>query len=453
MTLCRHVAGLAAGLALATLAAQAQAFCGFYVAKADASLFNKASQVILARDGARTTITMQNDYQGDPREFALVVPVPVVLKEGDVKVVDNRVFERLDGFSTPRLVEYHDPDPCAPQSMVLLSMQRMSLATADAAASRSDAARARTLGVTIESSFTVGEYEILILSAKQSDGLETWLTENGYRLPAGAAGALKPYVRQDMKFFVAKVKLAATGSGYGKLRPLQFSYESPRFMLPMRLGMLNADGPQDLIIFALTRNGRVEASNYRTVRIPTNVELPVELRANGLFTSFYQRLFDRATAGEAFKAVFTEFAWDMSWCDPCAGDPLTNGEMLEAGAFWVASAQGPSAVLSRPAVLPGTMLPRGNAVLTRLHLRYTPSSFPEDLVLHETGDRQPFQARYVLRHANPVGTNACPEAASYLASVKSRQEIERRVLLNLTGASLDALRDDATPRATPRKPR
>ena len=89
-------------------------------------------------------------------------------------------------------------------------------------------ARAKNLGVTIEAQYTVGEYDIVILSAKQSDGLETWLHENGYRIPAGASRALKPYLRQDMKFFVAKVNLkehARTGLSY--LRPLQFAFSRP----------------------------------------------------------------------------------------------------------------------------------------------------------------------------------------------------------------------------------
>ena len=42
------------------LTTTAQAFCGFYVAKADTSLFNQASQVVLVRDGDRTVITMAN---------------------------------------------------------------------------------------------------------------------------------------------------------------------------------------------------------------------------------------------------------------------------------------------------------------------------------------------------------------------------------------------------------
>jgi len=38
----------------ASMAVQpAQAFCGFYVAKADAKLFNKASKVVVARKGSQ----------------------------------------------------------------------------------------------------------------------------------------------------------------------------------------------------------------------------------------------------------------------------------------------------------------------------------------------------------------------------------------------------------------
>ena len=85
-------------------------------------------------------------------------------------------------------------------------MQRM--AGVGAAGHRDRVTRsAKALGVTIESEYTVGEYDIVILSAKQSGGLETWLVEQGYKIPAGASRALEPYIRQGMKFFVAKINL------------------------------------------------------------------------------------------------------------------------------------------------------------------------------------------------------------------------------------------------------
>ena len=89
------------------------AFCGFYVAKADTKLFNQASQVALVRDGDRTVLTMANDFQGDPKEFALVVPVPTFIERRQIEVVDKALLDHLDAFTAPRLVEYFDDDPCA----------------------------------------------------------------------------------------------------------------------------------------------------------------------------------------------------------------------------------------------------------------------------------------------------------------------------------------------------
>src|SRR5262245_16943699 len=89
------------------------AFCGFYVAKADTKLFNKASQVVLVRDGDRTVMTMANDFEGDPKEFAVVIPVPTVLTRGQIHVGEKALIDHLDAYSAPRLVEYFDQNPCA----------------------------------------------------------------------------------------------------------------------------------------------------------------------------------------------------------------------------------------------------------------------------------------------------------------------------------------------------
>src|SRR5580693_9497706 len=80
------------------------AFCGFYVAKADTQLFNKASQVVLVRDGDRTVLTMANDFKGDPKEFAIVIPVPVVLQREQIHVGDRALVDHGDAYSAPRLV-------------------------------------------------------------------------------------------------------------------------------------------------------------------------------------------------------------------------------------------------------------------------------------------------------------------------------------------------------------
>ena len=314
--------------------AEARAFCGFYVGRADARLYNHASQVVMVRDGDRTVLSLMNDYQGEPEEFALVIPVPTVLQKDQIHIGNRELFQRIDSYSAPRLVEYQDPSPCPlPLSEMMRSGTAM-LAQAPAGASDKMRAQAKALGVTIEAQYTVGEYDIVILSATQSDGLQTWLGQSGYHLPTGLSAALKPYIRQGMKFFVARVNLKEhqrTGLSY--LRPIQFAFESPKFMLPIRLGMINANGPQDLIVYVLSREGRVETTDYRTVKMPSGMDVPAFVEDE--FGKFYQAVFDRQVKHDEMRTVFTEYVWNMGWCDPCAAPPLSREELRQLGVFWL----------------------------------------------------------------------------------------------------------------------
>ncbi len=402
---------------LAALSAEpARAFCGFYVAKADTTIFNQASQVAIARDGDRTVMTMANDFRGDLAEFAVVIPVPTVVKREEIAVADKSLLDHLDAYSAPRLVEYFDPDPCAERDRRFLDGLRKMSAPPPMAASGVRQERSR--GVTVEAQYTVGEYDILILSAKESGGLELWLRENGYRIPRGASRVLGSYIRQNMRFFVARVNLEEQArTGFTYLRPLQVSYTSPKFMLPIRLGTVNAEGPQELFVYALTRTGRIETTNYRTERLPTGQEIPPYVK--GEFVPFYRAVFAEQVRRENMSAVFLEYAWDMGSCDPCAADPLNLEQQWRLGVTWP-----------------------GGAFLTRLHVRYDGAHFPEDLVFQETGDRESFQGRYVLRQPF-TGQATCPAADAYRLALRGRQEREAQTLASMTGWDVGEIRRKA----------
>jgi len=407
------------------VATTAQAFCGFYVARADTSLFNRASQVVLVRDENRTVITMANDFEGDVEDFAVVIPVPTLIEREQINVGDRAVIQHLDAYTSPRLVEYHDPDPCIKYDR--MEMKRANQASIPETADADRERAARAAGVTIEASYTVGEYDILILSATQSDGLVRWLTDNGYRIPRGAEPVVDSYLKQDMRFFVAKVNIEAQSElGYQYLRPLQVAYESRRFMLPIRLGTLNARGKQELYVYALTRSGRVETTNYRTVKLPSNVEIPEFVEDE--FGDFYRAMFQEQTIAENERAVFLEYAWDMAWCDPCAADPLSSNELRQLGVYWVGDSGRQQ----------DRIAPAQDVFVTRLHLRYDREHFPEDLVFQETGDRQNYQGRYVIRH--PWTGKATCDISQYQANVRERQEREAQQLANLTGWDIDDIR-------------
>jgi hypothetical protein len=443
---------LAVFVFLVLVARTAGAFCGFYVGGADARLFAGASQVVLMREGTRTVLSMQNDYQGPPESFAMVVPVPVVLQKENVKTLPRELFARLDQLDAPRLVEYWEADPCAPRGTA--ETKSSSARARGAVAKPAPSAAAKDLGVTIEAQFTVGEYEIVVLGARDSSGLDAWLRREGYKIPEGSEPYLRPYVASGSKFFVAKVDVAKVKmvGERATLSPLRFHYDAAELTVPVRLGLVSSPGTQDLVVHVLGKGHRYEVANYPNVTIPTNLD--VAESAKDRFGSFYAALFDLVLLRTP-KAVVTEYAWDAGSCDPCPLPPLTDAELVTLGADVIPSvssesdlvesgllralgadggANGPH--LKAPASGP---VPRrkyyglgSSFVLTRLHARYTRDTLGEDLVLKEApplaggrelrgpggtietsatvgaGGGNAFQGRYAIRHpwAGPIACEA-----------------------------------------------
>ena len=392
----------------------AHAFCGFFIdAGTGGDMFNNATEVVLMRAGTRTVLAMQNNYQGPVKDFALVVPVPTVLHEGDVKTIDPAIFAKVDRMSSPRLVEYWEQDPCA-QGRGQDDEDGAPMASGAMAPRKSSAEKEDAYHVTIEAKFVVGEYNVVILSAKDSTGLDGYLRSEHYQIPKGAEPLLRPYVEGGMKFFVAKVdpKKVRFVNGQAMLSPLRFHYDSEEFALPIRLGLANSHGVQDLIVNILSPDTRYELANYKNVTIPTNLDVRDVVR--GRFGEFYAALFDRTIAANP-GAVVTEYAWDASSCDPCPGPELDGGDFATLGAD----------VIGDKAA--------GTFVLTRLHARYGTTGAPNDLVFRAgkpivggreerdahgqleersriSDDVNNFQGRYAIRHpwtgpvacANPV---------------------------------------------------
>jgi MYXO-CTERM domain-containing protein len=415
---------LALGFALCGPHDRADAMCSFMISEPPrlrdakiAQLESDATMVVLMRDGTRTVLSMQTNYRGQPEDFAMVVPVPVVLQQSDVRTLPDEIFDRVDRRAAPQLVEYWEQNPCDPWSGDMASPEISATNAQPGGLPPSGGGRAQG-SVTVEAQFEVDEYQIVILSAKDSTALEKWLARENYAIPPGAEPLLRPYVQSGMKFFVAKVdakKVKFDQNGQAKLSPLRFHYDSPEFSLPVRLGLINAPtgvgAKQDLIIHILARNTRYELANYDNLTIPTNLD--VEAGARDDFASFYASLFDHVLANNP-RAIVTEYAAMAGFCQSltgvCSEPDLTAQELATLGADVL------------PTVDP--MMMAWEFVLTRLHARYDATSLGEDLVFQQApaiaggrelpqadgklergGAVQPegwyndFQARYAIRHA------------------------------------------------------
>ena len=350
------------------------AFCGFFVAKVDAEMFNNRSEVAIAYQGDRATYSLAFDYKGDPEEFALVLPVPVVLKKEDVRVIPDFLFQRLNDFTAPRLVRYDSG-----------GLRGGGLRGGE------DLAIPESAPVQVIERFSVGEYDVVILSATESNALERWLRENQYKLPRGSARYLQPYIEQNLFFFVVRVNLEAQERlGFQDLRPLQFTVANPdKIMLPFQLGKINSEGNQSIIVYFLSIYGRVEAENYTNVMIPSNFSIPQEIEPR--FGEFYKDLLASTIKATGRETVVTEYAWDTSFCDPCSSEPLYPDELKELG------------------------ISGDRAFITRLHLQYAKDTYNEDLVFRITGDKRTHQGRYILTPQRAFGGENISENVEVMA--------------------------------------
>ena len=418
----------------------ASAFCGAYVGATGEEIQNHASRIVLSREDHITSLTMFNDFEGDASEFGMIIPIASTIDADNVQLVDPALLDRLDRYSAPRLVQYTcedffndagitiDPMVISPTTGSSASSARSVSVSASVSddtglGSSLDASRRGSSGcgggssrdyltetdtsddrvdtahgVVIEDEFTLGEYEMWVVRATESEGLAEWLIENDFVLPDGAAELLDEYVSSDARFLALRINTELIPAAQEWLSPLQLTYSSDAWSLPIRLGTVSSSGVQDLIVYTLTppEDGRVQISNYPETPQPGDeCMLGVDLdQPNHDFSDQYEERWTRAAGvsqSSAGLAWSTEYSWgiDLSAaepgvkCDPCpepdprdtSSDPITEDELIALGLQSAASGWH----------------------VTRLRLRYTPDAVPQDLMLYATNIQDQEQVRYIIR--------------------------------------------------------
>ena len=327
------------------------------------------ARTAIVREGTRTTFTVSINPEGEQQSFALVMPVPGALSEGDVRVLDSGIFARLGGQTGMLTMDdagcsypnYDYNDPCWDAESDYAS---------DAGGSDgSGGSYEDEYGdVTVESNFLVGGYEITVLSASESDDLFRYLNDNGYNLAEPTIPVIQDYLDEGMQFMTARVADEASAADGSPLQPLQIAYDSPMFGIPIRLAAASSPGQQDMLIYAITdpSAGRVGISNYDEMRVADTCiwNSPGSEYESGTFEDFYEDRFNAAWL-EADQAGWSvEWAGESWSCSPCSGVTAEPADLAQLG--WTGGDE---------------------HFLTRLHVRYTDETAGQDLVLYESGMR------------------------------------------------------------------
>jgi hypothetical protein len=315
-----------------------------------------------------------------------------------VRILPRDVFARIARFDAPRLIDRWELDPCAETTRTrALEAGAPRVRVRDAGAKEPP-----DVGVRVEARFDEGEHGIAIVTAADARALHAWLERENVAMPPGAEGHLEPYLQRGWKLLV--VRLDRSKVGPGPLSPVRFHYDAATVSLPLRAGIASSPGLQDVVVHVLARS-RYRAANRPNVTIPTELDLGDVVR--GRLSSFYSLLLDDTLAKTPGAAV-TELVGMARSCVACAGKPLGESDLLTLGVDVL-----PSVSSEANLVDPGLIETLGGDadagarrkyyglrpfVLTRMHLRYAKDAPVDDLVLEQSPETEPFEARYVIRH-------------------------------------------------------
>jgi hypothetical protein len=316
-------------------AAPASAFPGFLASKTKTAIKVNSTQVVLMKKGNVTAVTVMSDYEGPLEPFAMVLVVPPDVSADHVTTLKREYVDRLDAISAPRFHEYWEQDPCDP-GPVEQEWQRNMKADASSAflgggdMPQSTQKVAKELSLDVQAKQKEGEYSFTLLGKDES--VAAWLKNKGYTLPPGAEQAVQPYLQAGMRLVVAQVdtnRIELVGGDRAQLSPIRFWTEQPYAAIPDRVGLVNAGGKQELIVYVLDPEQRYESKNYKNLFPPTNVEVDFSVKERiGEFYAALQDIIEQKSPG----AFLNEFAWPSDGCgQPCATEPIAIAEMLSLG--------------------------------------------------------------------------------------------------------------------------
>lgn len=349
----------------------AGAFCGTYAGSAGNTPTNRASQVVLVREGRRTTLTMANDVVTAGTSLSMLIPVPGDVDPDDVKLVDIGLMERVDKYAAPRLVEYTCEDLHGGDKAVGCA----GCAGDIAKGLLSRFAYENLPGFLESAGLADAAIEIEVLSPSSVEELSGASTLVGRELSPASTPLIQEQIDAGSSFISVKIDLREAGLGALWLPPIQFSYESDNMVLPIKLGTVNSTGEQDVILHVITggSKGQVGVSNY--AEMSTDAECMWDPEGLQSFSGFWEQKVDEAFAEAGGTAAFmTEYVWGPTACDPCTGaGPLGASDLKDLG------------YEGDPA----------QATLTRLHARFLAQAVDSDLMLYATNTVTNQQYRFI----------------------------------------------------------
>lgn len=292
-----------------------------------------STHVSILKQPGTSAVSIMPDYQGSLSPFSIIIPIPSDVGPDQVIGLKREFIDRLDNITAPKFAEFWELDPCDPgpvqqewQRDLTAKASTGFLGTVDTGPTQKVA---KELLMDMKSQEKKGEYSFFILD---SAGVSAHLQKRSLKLPAGGQESLTSYEGQGFKFLVADVetgRVELVGGNRAQLSPIRFVTGGDYSSLPARFGLPSAAPKQELYVFTLVPEQRIQVKNYPTKAAPTNWVVSFDIKEK--MGEFYAALHDRYLEKNP-KTFLLEYAYPSWDCGkPCPNEPLLPHELLSLG--------------------------------------------------------------------------------------------------------------------------
>jgi hypothetical protein len=357
--------------------------------------------MIFAVSPQQTTLYDEIQYQGSPSSFAWVLPI-----HGTVAVAlsSDILFQAIDQATTTTIV--------APTLPACPSCGCAFGPTANTGAGASFGGSSSGGSVTVLEQQVVGPYDTVQLASTDPMALTTWLTANGYSIPANVAPIVDQYVQEGFDFLAMRL---APGQGVQAMRPVSVTSTGAGLSLPLRMVAAGTGATVGITLWVVA-SGRYEPMNFQTFTIAGS-DLTWDWSVQDSNYTTVQASKEAALGNAAWQIESSLSLSPFQIENIVLGDPATADYLPVPSAAQAAdagaddggvSSQGETADEVRQQDLT-TCFPGGNAGevrVTRMRADLSHAALANDLVLQASTDQT--QVSNIYQVTKSVNAPSCP---------------------------------------------
>lgn len=386
---------------------QAQALNAIFLTEPTKTITHKPSAMVVSRDENRTVITLAPDFSYDGSQLGLLIPLPKIVTDTQLRFADVGQLDAVMSFTAPRYNVYKDDDVCAGAVRALEK--------------RLDEKKSSILSYTQK---YAEKPEVRLIKREEliETPIQNILKDAGFVVDKAYEDALLAYKNANVDF--ALLIYAEKLDDSLSMSPVQVAYESDNFILPLGLSTLNGGPAQDLTIVFISRDGLVQPKAAGLKKMPSGVDLPLFVKND--FAQVYADIFAQSVTTDNFQSLFLEFSGDLGWCPNCKdADTLTRADLRGLGAWWVDKAKTQKSKAA-PESTPD------NIYFTRMHIRHTNKTLLNNVEFVNAKDKNRFQTVFNL-HQPYIKDAVCEDGRLYQANLPRIYDVQLNNLVALTG--------------------